>query len=279
MEKLPVCTMKTNAFPPRFVRIKPRSYLAFTLIELLVVIAIIAILASMLLPSLGKAKQEAQTTQCISNLKQFGLAWTMYAHDNQDRMVLNWLGDPRAWIDGALGNVSSLPGATNIDEIKLGKLFSYQPSVAMYVCPSATKGPMGMTAVRLVRNYSLEGRMGGVGGGTDWVLGTQYPEYSKITEVQRPGPSDAIVFVHESVETIDDGYFAVNVDPTMWQNSPTALHNNGGTFSYADGRAGRIGWKFVNRDQGISVGVTQYGVNTTVDLLTLQKTVFLPPNP
>src|SRR5215471_15298486 len=66
---------------------------AFTLIELLVVTAIIAVLASMLLATVAKVRSSAQSARCRSNLKQLVYGWQMYAHDHEDRLPPNKLGD------------------------------------------------------------------------------------------------------------------------------------------------------------------------------------------
>ena len=233
-----------------------RKVSGFTLIELLVVIAIIAILAGMLLPALSKAKQKATGIACLNNTKQLTLAAHIYATDFRDAIVPNLLGDTNAWIGG---NVAALPGATNELDIKNGRLFPYNTSLKIYQCPSdqfvLKSGSKSLSAGR-VRSYSLSGMMGINSDFAVTSVHNTIPENKRFSDVITPGPSQALFFVDEQsypdlsktdLNSIDDGYFAVDSGQSaQWRNPPASRHGNGGVVSFSDGHSELWRWVEAN---------------------------------
>ena len=267
----------------------------FTLIELLVVIAIIAVLAAMLLPALARAKAKAQAAQCLSNLKQLQFAWAMYAGDNGDKIPPNWLGVTNAWVDG-VQTVNEYPGATNVQLLIKGLLFKYNPAIGLYRCPAATRGPQGLfPSVPICRNYSMVGRMGGANDAqaarygvpsTAFILGPAFPQYQLTSDIRSPEPAEAMVFDHESVNSIDDGFLSINyaVDyPESLGNCPSGgPHLQAGVFSFADGHAELWHWRTMNTelDDGPLVGTLGSPGNILLDAQRIRYAVFrLPGQP
>jgi prepilin-type N-terminal cleavage/methylation domain-containing protein/prepilin-type processing-associated H-X9-DG protein len=250
-------SLDTSANPLKS-QIVNRESPAFTLIELLVVIAIISILAALLLPALSKAKSTAQSTACLSNLKQLQAGWLMYVHDNSDSLPPNisrkiqfdQVNVAGSWV---LGNANT---DTNTANIETGVLFSHIKSAKVYRCPSDRSTVRSQPALPRTRSYSIQSWLN-----VDAVSGTAMDEINneplnlrKYTRIIDAPPGLAWVFIDEHELSIDDGIFGIgnasyapgahsSPNDEFWVAFRGDQHNNGANLSFADGHADHHRWR------------------------------------
>jgi prepilin-type N-terminal cleavage/methylation domain-containing protein len=153
----------------RSITTRDLSHRGFTLVELLVVIGIIAVLISVLLPALNKARQQAQVTACMANMKQLMNAWVLYANDNRGQIAFAETGaaaavavparapdaaytvqQPDGWVIDVPGDGSNGAEAS----IRAGTIWKYAPAIGTYRCPASTDEDN-------FRSYSISSHLNG----------------------------------------------------------------------------------------------------------------------
>jgi len=239
----------------------------FTLVELLVVIAVIAILASLLLPSIAKSKTKAHGIMCLNNHRQLTFAWKMYTDDNNGRLLYAspspYFGDdsadPYTWVLGFMDFDRSNPSNWDPDhDIKKSPLWKYcGESTRIWKCPADRSlitpdvGPLKGTSVPRVRSMSMNLWVGGFGG-SDGGLSDPgvWRIYLKESDFLDPGPARTFLFLDMREDSIDIGNFAV--DMRGWPDQPGfvgfydlpgSYHNRAGGLSFVDGHSEVRRWQ------------------------------------
>ncbi len=246
----------------------------FTLLELLAVIATIATLAALLLPVLGKAKTKAQRTNCMSNLRNLGFAWNMYAQDNGGLLVESYpVDNANVWVQGDMSRADQAGDTTLLQK---GKLYPYNQNTAIYHCPTDYGVKIDGKVVPTVRSYSMNSFMGGRRAGSPLVpstVGDKFvPFFAKDADLRKPG--ELWVLLDEDERSINDGFFVTDPTGRIWFDFPaisSRRHDFSFALNFADGHS-EIWHHQDARTRKVTTNKTEQAGNRDLETLAARST-------